>query len=136
MAFGLKTLTGISVAFGAIALIGFAVTNPMTEACAADKTSFAEDVLPILRGRCVSCHQGGKEGFDKSGLDLSSYEGLMKGTKFGPMVIPRDPESSNLMMLLDWRASRELRMPHGRRKLSTCDRDAIRTWIREGAKNN
>jgi hypothetical protein len=34
------------------------------------------------------------------------------------------------------RASPELRMPHGNKKLSTCDRDAIRNWIRQGAKNN
>jgi hypothetical protein len=52
------------------------------------------------------------------------------------MVIPGDPDSSNLMRLLDWRASPELRMPHGKKKLSTCDRDAIRTWIRQGAPNN
>jgi hypothetical protein len=52
------------------------------------------------------------------------------------MVIPGDPEISNLMWLLDWRASPNLRMPHGKKKLSTRDRDAIRGWIREGAKNN
>jgi hypothetical protein len=40
----------------------------------------------------------------------------MKGTKFGAMVIPRDPEGSNLMWLLDWRASAEVRMPHGKEK--------------------
>ena len=40
------------------------------------------------------------------------------------------------MWLLDWRASPEVRMPHGKKKLSICDRDAIRAWIREGAKNN
>jgi hypothetical protein len=60
----------------------------------------------------------------------------MKGTKIGKMVIPGDPETSNLMWLLDWRASAELRMPHGKKKLSICDRDAIRAWIREGAPNN
>ena len=60
----------------------------------------------------------------------------MKGTKFGAMVIPRDPESSNLMWLLDWSASPQMRMPHGKKKLSICDRNAIRAWIREGAKNN
>jgi len=27
-------------------------------------------------------------------------------------------------------------MPHGKKKLSICDRNAIRAWIREGAKNN
>jgi mono/diheme cytochrome c family protein len=104
--------------------------------CAAEPQSFSEDILPIFKGRCVSCHQGGGAGYEKSGLDLTSYEGLMKGTKFGAMVIPRDPEGSNLMWLLDWRASPEVRMPHGKKKLSICDRDAIRAWIREGAKNN
>ena len=98
--------------------------------------SFAQDIMPIFRGRCVSCHQPGGEGLEKSGLDLTTYEGMMKGTEHGPMVIPRDPDSSNLMWLLDWRASPELRMPHGSKKLSTCDRNDIRAWIREGAKNN
>ena len=60
----------------------------------------------------------------------------MKGTKFGRMVVPGDPDVSNLMRLLDWKAAPELRMPHGKKKLSICDRDAIRNWIRQGAKNN
>jgi len=100
------------------------------------KKSFKEDVMPIFVGRCISCHQSGGEGFAKSGLDLTSYAGVMKGTKFGPMVVPGDPESSNLMLLLDWRASPELRMPHGMKQLNFCDRNDIRAWIREGAKNN
>src|ERR1700687_1688047 len=129
-------LFGPAIALAIAGLIGVEITTPGNEACAATaKMSFSEDVLPIFRGRCIGCHQSGGEGAEKSGLDLSSYEGVMKGTKYGKMVIPGDPESSNLMWLLDWRASPELRMPHGKRKLSTCDRDAIRAWIREGAKN-
>jgi mono/diheme cytochrome c family protein len=120
-----------------VATIGAEIAIPMSTACAAGpKISFSDDILPIFRGRCAGCHQPGGEGFEKSGLDLTSYEGLMKGTKFGKMVIPKDPDSSNLMWLLDHRASPELRMPHGKKKLSTCDRNDIRTWIREGAKNN
>ncbi|MDO8533586.1 MAG: c-type cytochrome domain-containing protein [Xanthobacteraceae bacterium] len=99
-------------------------------------TSFAEDVFPIFKGRCLDCHQPGGKGYEASGLDLRTYEGLMKGTKFGPMVVPRDPDTSNLMWLLDWRASPDLRMPHGTKQLSICDRTAIRRWIMEGAKNN
>ena len=100
------------------------------------KVSFRDDVMPIFVGRCVACHQPSAEGTAKSGLDLTSYAGVMKGTKFGPMVIPGEPESSNLMRLLDWRVSPEIRMPHGKKQLSTCDRDAIRAWILEGAKDN
>ncbi len=122
----------------AIAAVGgYEILTSSDELCAASaKMSYAEDIAPILQARCVSCHKSGGEGLEKSGLDLSTYEGLMKGTKFGPMIIPGDPQSSNLMVLLDWRASPALRMPHGKKQLSSCDRDAIRWWIREGAKNN
>ncbi len=115
---------------------GVMLVAPVEQACAADTTSFADDVFPIFKGRCVSCHAPGGDGFEKSGLDLSTYEGVMKGTKLGPMVIPKDPDSSNLVWLLDWRGAPQTRMPHGKKKLSTCDRSAIRNWIREGAKNN
>jgi mono/diheme cytochrome c family protein len=130
----------------ALALVGVHSSALIVEACgqatpkAAPKqtstASFAEDVFPIFKGRCVDCHRAGGEGYEKSGLDLTTYEGLMKGTKHGPMVIAGDPDSSNLMWLLDWRASPELRMPHSAKKLSVCDRNAMRQWIREGAKNN
>jgi hypothetical protein len=106
-------------------------------ACAAEEiVSFKEDILPLLKWRCGSCHEAGGAGYEKSGLDLTSYAGVMKGTKFGPMVIPRQPETSNLMLLLDWRVSPAIRMPHGKKQLSTCDRSTIRTWIRQGAKDN
>jgi hypothetical protein len=119
------------------ALIGAEIIESPDKLCAAPaKTSFADDVLPIFKGYCFSCHQPGQQGSDQSGLDLSTYEGVMKGTKFGKMVLPGDPESSNLMWLLDWRGAPETRMPRGKKKLSTCERDTIRSWIREGAKNN
>jgi mono/diheme cytochrome c family protein len=138
-----------AVGLAMTAVVGFEIAAP-TAVCAAEKKkpartypqssqskkSFKEDVMPIFIGRCVSCHHPGGPGTEKSGLDLTTYAGVMKGTKYGPMVIPGDPESSNLMLLLDWRASSELRMPHGKKQLSSCDRNDIRSWIREGAKDN
>jgi Planctomycete cytochrome C len=131
-----RNLTSAAIVVGATCLMIVDVATPSAQLCAAEPQSFSEDILPILKGRCVRCHQPGGAGYEKSGLDLTTYEGLMKGTSFGAMVIPRDPEGSNLMWLLDWRASPEVRMPHGKKKLSICDRDAIRAWIREGAKDN
>jgi len=105
--------------------------------CAANAVvSFNDDILPIFKGRCIDCHQSGGVGYEKSGLDLRTYAGVMKGTKFGAMVTPGNPDTSNLVWLLDWKGSPELRMPHGKAKLSICDRDAIREWIRQGAKDN
>jgi len=126
-------VSALLAAGGSVAMI----LSSSDQACAASaKTSFADDVMPIFVGRCFSCHQPGGQGNEKSGLDLSTYEGVMRGTKSGKMVIPGDPESSNLMWLLDWRGAPETHMPLGKKKLSTCDRDAIRAWIREGAKDN
>jgi mono/diheme cytochrome c family protein len=98
--------------------------------------SFKEDVQPVLREHCTACHSPNGEGTKASGLDLTSYAGVMAGTRFGPMIVPGDPDVSNLMRLLDWRVSPQIRMPHGKKQLSTCDRDSIRSWIRQGAKDN
>jgi len=130
----LAVLTG---AVAAMCVLAGVLALPSREACSAPaQISYKEDIVPIFRGRCFSCHQPGGEGFEQSGLDLTTYQGLMKGTKFGPMVIAGNPDASNLMWLLDWRATPALRMPHGKKQLSTCDRDTLRTWILQGAKDN
>jgi len=132
-----QSLLSISIVVLSIGMVtGVGVLNAPNACAAEEMVSFKEDILPLLKWRCASCHEPGASGYEKSGLDLTSYAGLMKGTKFGAMVIPREPESSNLMLLLDWRASPALRMPHGKKQLSSCDRSTIRTWIRQGAKDN
>ena len=127
-----KPLFGLGAVLTAAILAGH--PNPACTASAV--VSFKEDVFPILKGRCIECHQPGGEAYEKSGLDLTTYQGVMKGTKYGSMIEPGSPDMSNLMLLLDWKASPEINMPHGKKQLSICDRDAIREWIRQGAKNN
>ena len=127
-----KLFFAVGASLTAVILAGH--PNPVCAASAV--VSFQEDVFPIFKGRCIECHQPAGQGYEKSGLDLTTYEGLMKGTKYGPMVEPGNPDGSNLMWLLDWKASPELNMPHGKKQLSICDRDAISEWIRQGAKDN
>ncbi len=132
-------LFAVGVALTMTLAVGSAVIlagRPGPVCAASAVVSFKDDVLPIFKGRCFDCHQPGGVGYEKSGLDLRTYAGVMKGTKFGSMVTPGNPDTSNLVWLLDWRGSPEIRMPHGRTKLSTCDRDAIREWVRQGAKDN
>ena len=100
------------------------------------RVSFADDVQPLLKFKCGQCHLPGGDGVQKSGFDISTYDSVMKGTKYGAMIIAGDPDASSLMRLLDWGVSPDIRMPHGKKQLSTCDRDLIRTWIFEGANNN
>jgi Planctomycete cytochrome C len=133
------TLTlGVATMLSAMLLIGAGMEFPIGQACAQQANSpgvsFAEDIAPIFKGWCVSCHQPGGEGYNASGLDLTSYEGLIKGGKFGPMVIPGQPDSSNLVVLIEGRA--KVRMPFTHKALPNCLRTNIWSWIFEGAKNN
>ena len=99
------SLTLLSVAAGSLALAGAVISPPLHQACAQSaQISYSDDIAPIFRGWCVSCHRPGGEGYKASGLDLTSYAGVMKGTKFGPMVIPGQPDSSNLIVLISGRA--------------------------------
>ncbi|MBE0530619.1 MAG: hypothetical protein IH626_07295 [Rhodospirillales bacterium] len=105
-------------------------------AVAEEPISYKEDVVPIVQIRCLECHQPGGDGYVQSGLDLGSYAGLMKGTKFGPVVVPGDALTSNFMVVVDGRASQAIRMPHDRKKLTKCEIDILRRWVNSGAKNN
>lgn len=103
-----------------------------------EEVSFKKDVQPILHDYCVSCHSPGGRGHAKSELDLTTYEGLMKGTKYGPVVIPGDSEASTFTRLLTG-TEKGLKMPPGLNEPGTLDRQYIlilRRWVQQGAKNN
>jgi len=102
------------------------------------EVSFKDDIQPILHDYCISCHSPGGRGYAKSGLNLTSYEGLMKGTKFGPVVIPGDSDASTFTKLLTG-TNKGLKMPMGLNASGTLDRQYIlimRKWVKQGAKNN
>ena len=105
-------------------------------ACAPSGVSYQKDVQPILSKNCAECHAPGKKGFVASGLDVTSYQSLMKGGKFGPLVKPGDALSSALNILVEGRAHASIRMPHGRGKLPDKDIETLKAWVNEGAKNN
>ena len=98
--------------------------------------SFKEDVFPLIELRCLECHQPGGIGYEKSGLDLRTYESLMKGTKFGSVITPRSAIESSLIAVIERRTSREIWMPHDRKKLSNCERRVFTYWVQQGARKN
>ncbi len=105
-------------------------------ASAAQPVSFALDVLPILESHCVKCHQPGGPGHEASGLDLRSYASLMAGTKHGKIIVPGDPLTSNLLVMIEGRADPSIRMPHHERPLLKQQIEIIREWVMQGAKGN
>ena len=103
---------------------------------AAAQVSFKNDVFPIIEIRCLECHQPNGDGYEASGLDMRTYEGLMKGTKNGPMIKPGNAVDSNLLAVIDRRTSEEIWMPHNAKQLSKCERQAFRFWVVQGARDN
>jgi Protein of unknown function (DUF1553)/Protein of unknown function (DUF1549)/Planctomycete cytochrome C len=87
---------------------------------------FEAKVRPILQGRCVDCHGGGKV---KGGLDLTSRQGLLKGGDSGPAVSLEAPGES---LLVDAINHRELKMPP-KGKLPQAELDTLGRWVEMGA---
>ncbi len=99
--------------------------------------SFSQDVKPIIDKNCIECHQAGGEGEVASGFDMASYDGLIKGARFGPMIIKGDAEGSNMVVLMEGRADPSISMPHGQQEsISKADIQTIRLWVEQGARNN
>lgn len=99
--------------------------------------SFSQEVQPIINQHCVQCHETGGVGEVTSGFNLTTYDGLMKGTDSGPMVIAGDIEGSNMIVLMEGRADPSISMPHGENEpVPKKDIQTIKTWIAQGAKNN
>ncbi len=125
---------------GQIALSAFTaatiLAGTLSSDANADAISFKEDIFPIMQIRCAACHQPGGKGYETSGLDLRTYEGLMKGTKYGPVVLPGRAFTSNLIVVIEHRTEPEIWMPHQRKQLSKCERQTFRFWVSQGAKNN
>jgi Planctomycete cytochrome C len=108
-------------------------------ACAARQTiSYQRDVYPLLETNCLACHQppDGK-GYLKTRLSMESYQSLMQGTLYGPVIVPGDSRKSIFNMLVEGRADASLRMPHRREEpLTAQEIETLRLWVDQGARDN
>ena len=119
------------------ATVPMAVLTTLTGCVQEEAVSFSKNVKPIIDQNCLACHKQGGEGFQASGFSMASYDDLMKGTKFGPMVISGDSAGSNLIVLMEGRADPSISMPHGSMDpVARKDIETIRLWVDQGAKNN
>ena len=123
----------------------------LSTSCTRD-VSFKADVYPVLSRNCLTCHKPGGEGYAASGLSMESHEMLMKGTKFGPVIVPGSSLNSSLVLLIEHKADPAISMPKrpadktGKSKahllvwtseqLPGKEIDLIKKWIDQGAKNN
>ena len=120
------------------------VTGALLTGCERE-VSYTEDVQPILFASCLTCHDRNSEGYLNSGFSLDSYEAVMKGTKFGAVVVPGSSESSSLYLVVAHKTAPEIHMPphtddalaEGRGISLTEEQiETIKRWIDQGALHN
>ena len=127
----------MNAGFAAVSRCALAAAAVLVVAgCAPSGVSYSKDVQPILAKNCAECHAPGQKGFAASGLDATTYQSLMRGGKFGPLIKPGDALTSALNMLVEGRVHASIQMPHGREKLPARDIETLKVWVNEGAKNN
>src|SRR5882724_7742647 len=90
------------------------------------KDFFENRVRPVLAQNCFACHTNSQMG----GLRLDSLEGLVKGGKSGPAVVPGAPEKS--MMITAIRQTTEIKMPKNGH-LTEAQISDLTAWVKDGA---
>ncbi len=109
-------------------LVGLIRTFEEGQGEATTEVSFADDVLPIFEARCVVCH--GASG----GWAADSYTSVMGTGNNAPVVIPGDPEGSNLGQWLLGTHPNGFMPPAG--SLPGDELKTILDWIAAGAFDN
>ena len=110
----------------------FALTVALATGLANAQTSpnYA-DLEPILRARCVMCHASAAP---SAGLALDGIDALLAGSARGPVVVPDDPDTSELVRRL--RGESLPRMPlTGPPYLSDEEIDLVVAWVADGARD-
>ncbi|MEO8495341.1 MAG: c-type cytochrome domain-containing protein [Planctomycetota bacterium] len=99
-----------------------------------EEVDFNRDIRPILSDICFKCH--GPDAVErKAELRLDTPGGLFGGAADSPIVVPNQPDKSELYRRLVSDAPDErMPPPDSKRSLTEAQVEAIRAWIEQGAK--
>ena len=116
-----------------LALFGLCLFAPLPNAIGAEQReqelrTRQNAAAAILEKHCVGCH-GGR--LTRSGFDLTTREGLLKGGAAGPAVVAGEAAKSPLIDRIGHTV--EPGMPYKRDKLPDDEIALLRAWIDEGA---
>lgn len=92
---------------------------------------FEEAIMPVLRAKCLSCHNTGKP---KGGLALTDAAAMQRGGDHTPLLVNGVPSESLLIQRLLLDIDHEHRMPpKGKPQLTAEELALLRAWVAHGA---
>ena len=108
---------------------GVKVSATELPAAVARPVDFTQEILPILRDRCWSCH--GSETWE-AGLRLDRKEQALRGGDSGPAIVIGKGAESRLLQYVAGLVP-DKRMPPDEEPLSVGEISLLRGWIDQGA---
>ena len=93
---------------------------------------FEKKIRPVLVERCYTCHSSESAQVQGS-LLLDSREGMLKGGKSGPALVPGEPDESLLIKALRYN-EKDLKMPPGEKLAADVIAD-FEAWVKMGAQD-
>src|ERR1051326_7132748 len=96
-------------------------------AFAEDKVTYQDNILPLIEANCSKCHNADKK---KADLELTSYQGALKGSGSGPVLVSGNLDGSKLWKALNH--TEEPFMPPNRPKLDDKDLEKFKKWTAGG----
>ena len=117
--------------FCALAAALLALFTASPSAKAADGVSFINDVAPIIKERCLACHDSRK----RSGkYEMGTFEKLMAGGTNGEAIVPGKPEESDFHELMLTKDERRMPPRDKGEAVPKEKAELIAKWIKDGAK--
>lgn len=97
----------------------------------AQLTAFSGVIQPVLQQNCVSCHGPDKS---KGGLRLDTFDGVAKGGKSGPVIVPGKAAESEILKRIRLPATDDDHMPpNGKPQPSPDEIALVNWWLDAGA---
>ena len=120
------------IRYAAVALLGIIILSA-TVSGQKKQISFAKDVMPLVKAKCLPCHAQGNSNPGQYGME--SYASIVKGGKHGPAVVAGKPEASILLKKMTAAPGFGEQMPIMTKvKMSPDEMTLFETWIKQGAK--
>lgn len=95
--------------------------------------SYTNHVQKLLDENCTSCHS---QQTSAAGLNLDSWNNLIKGSDFGEAIIPFDSQNSLMIEMLTKLQPTSHPADQGKTSLDSVKINFLKRWINEGAKND
>lgn len=120
----------LSLSLAAFGLVAFGISPSQAGVQDHKPGKNFEPVYKLFQEKCVSCHNDKNH---SANVDLSSYDAVMKSGGDKPVIVPKEPEKSNLVAYIE--GTRKPQMPFKGQPLKSDQIELVKKWIKEGAKN-